>query len=483
MPRTWGNFIAGEWVEASTGKTFEDRNPAHRDEVVAAFQASGSEDVRRAVAAAAAAFPRWRDTPAPERAESLRRAANVMRRRLEEAAETLTREEGKTLREARGEVERSIMLLEFYAGQGKLLTGETFPSDGPGTFLYTMRAPLGVVALVTPWNFPSGIPVWKAAPAMLCGNTVVLKPSSLAPCSGAIVAEALAEAGLPDGVFNMVTGAGGAVGDALVDDARVRAISFTGSREVGRSIMAKAAPRLVRVGLEMGGKNPVVVMDDADLDEAAKIVAVGAFWSAGHKCTATSRAIVLDRVHDEFVEKLVERASSLRVGDGMDPETEICPVIDEAQLEAILGHIEAGKSEGARLLTGGERLSGGVYDDGWYVSPAVFGGVEPGMRIAQEEIFGPVVSVIKVKDFDEAIEVANGIEYGLSAAISTKSLAASMEFARRIDVGLVHVNSPTAGVEIQIPFGGMKDSTSGYREMGKLAFDFYSQWKTVYVDA
>lgn len=482
MPKVYGNFIAGEWTGASTGKTFADLNPAHKEEIIAEFQASGPEDVKRAIDAASEALTDWRGRPAPERAEHLRKAAGILRGRLDEAAEVLTREEGKTLREARGEVGRSVALFEFYAGQGRLLAGETFPSEKPGALLFTMRAPLGVVALITPWNFPSAVAAWKTAPALLCGNTVVLKPSSLAPCSAAIVAEVLDEAGLPAGVFNLVTGGGAALGDALTGDERVRAVSFTGSREVGKAIIAKTAGRLIRVGLEMGGKNPVIVMDDADIDRAVEITVAGAFWSAGHKCTATSRAIVLQSVHDEFVERLVKRASSLRVGDGMDPETEICPVIDEGQLHTILEYIEIGKSEGARLLVGGERLTGGVYDDGWYVSPAVFADVKPDMRIAQEEIFGPVVGVIEVKDFDEAVRVANGVEYGLAASIVTKSLGAALEFARRIEAGVVHVNSPTAGLEIQLPFGGVKDSTSGHREMGRSALEFYSQWKTVYVE-
>jgi len=480
--KTYGNYINGQWVNSATGKTFPDYNPAHKEQVVAHFQASSPDDVKQALDAAERAFPAWSRTPPPRRGSYLLKAAEILARRRDEAAELLTREEGKPLFESRGEVDRGVGLLQFYAGQGPLLGGETFPSGIEGRFLYTMRAPLGIVGLITPWNFPSAIPIWKAAPALLCGNTVVMKPASLAPASAALFAEVLAEAGLPPGVFNLVTGGGRDVGDTLIADPRVKAISFTGSLQIGRSIMRKAAERLIRIGLEMGGKNPHIVMDDADLDRAVADVIAGAFWSAGHKCTAASRAIVLDKVHDAFVDKLVKRTAELRVGDGLDPQTQIGPVVDEGQLNSILDYVKVGQEEGARLEVGGRRLRGGIYDQGWYMSPAVFTGVSPKMRIAQEEIFGPVLSVIRAKDFDEAMTIANDVEFGLAAAISTRSLPASLEFARRAEAGLIHINSPTAGVELQLPFGGCKHSTSGYREMGKMAIDFYTQIKTVYVD-
>jgi len=483
MSKVYGNFIGGEWVACQSKKTFADYNPAHTKEIVAEFQDSGAPEVKSAIDAASGALDAWGRMQAPKRADFFRKAAEILRRRRDEAADALTREEGKNIGEARGEIDRGIALMSFYAGQWPALGGEMVPSFNEGRMLYTLRVPVGVVALITPWNFPAAIPMWKTLPALLCGNTVVLKPSSLAPHSSALFAEVLAEAGLPAGVFNMVTGGGREVGDVLVSDPRIRAISFTGSREVGKAIMRKVADRLIRVGLEMGGKNPMIVMDDANLDRAVEDTVVGAFWAAGHKCTATSRAIVTEKIHDQFVEKLVTRTKALRIGDGMDPKTEVCPVIDENQTKKILEYIEIGKKEGAKLLCGGERLKGGIYDEGCYVAPAVFAGLSPNMRTAQEEIFGPVVGVIKVKDFDEAMRVANNIEFGLSASISTRDLKTALEFARRSEAGIVHVNSPTAGLELQAPFGGCKESTSGYREMGKVALDFYSQIKTVYVDA
>ena len=480
--KTFGNFINGKWTSSATGRTFAVYNPAHRDEVVAELQASDAADVSAAIDAARLAFEGWSRLSAPKRGAYLKKAAEILARRREEAANILTREEGKPLFEARGEVDRSVALLDFYAGQAMVLNGETHPSTVDGRFLYTMRMPLGVVALITPWNFPSAIPVWKTAPALLCGNTVVLKPASLAPVSAAILAEVFEEAGLPAGVFNYVTGGGRETGDPLVADPRIKAISFTGSVEIGRSIMKKAAERLIRVGLEMGGKNPHIIMPDADLDRAVNDVVVGAFWAAGHKCTACSRVIVLESVHDAFVEKLVKRTGEVRVGDGLLPETQVGPVIDEKQLESILKYVEIGRNEGAKLAIGGQRLKGGVYDEGSFMSPAVFTGVTPSMRIAREEIFGPVLAVIKAKNLDEAIGIANDAEFGLSAGISTSNLATSLDFARRIEAGVVHVNNPTAGLELQLPFGGCKCSSSGYREMGKAAIDFYSLVKTVYVD-
>ena len=483
MAKTYGNFINGEWTSSASKKTFPNFNPARTSEVVSEFQDSSAADAAAAVGAAEQAFGAWSKLLPPKRADFLRKSADILARRRDEAAEILTKEEGKNIGEARGEVDRSVGLLRFYAGQWAGLSGETIPSFIDGRFLYTLRAPLGVVALISPWNFPSAIPVWKSAPALLCGNTVVLKPSPLAPQSAAIIAEVYAEAGLPPGVFNLVTGGGNEIGEAVVSDKRVRAISFTGSRETGKAIMRKNADRLIRIALEMGGKNPMVIMPDADMTRAVEDTVTGAFWAAGHKCTATSRAIVLEKVYDEFVDKVVARTKGLRVGDGMDPKTEICPIIDERQCKKIQDCIAQAKSDGARCLVGGERLSGGIHDQGCYISPAVFVDFKLDSKFAQDEIFGPVLGVIKVKDLDEAISVANRTEYGLASGICTRDLKAAQEFARRSDAGMIHVNSPTAGVELQAPFGGCKDSTSGSREMGKSALDFYSQTKTIYVDA
>ena len=483
MTKNYLNYIGGAWRESVSGKIFENRNPARADEVLSNFQDSICADVDAAVQAAQGAFAGWAKTLAPKRAEFLRAAAEILRRRRDEAAEILTREEGKNIGEARGEIDRGVGLLHFYAGLWTGLGGETIPSFVDGRFLYTQRAPLGVAALITPWNFPSAIPIWKAAPALLCGNTVVLKPSPLAPQSAALVAEVFAEAGLPAGVFNFVTGTGNELGEALAGHAAVRAISFTGSRATGKAIMRKNAERLVRIGLEMGGKNPLVIMPDADLTRAVEDTVTGAFWAAGHKCTATSRAIVLEEIHDAFVGQLIARTKALRVGDGMDAQTQVCPVISEAQGASILNWIKVAKDEGAVLQTGGVRLSGGIYERGCYIAPTIFTGMRPEMRCAREEIFGPVLGVIKVKNLDEAIAVANDVEYGLASGICTRDLKAALEFARRSDAGMIHVNSPTAGVELQSPFGGCKDSSSGHREMGRAALDFYTVTKTIYVDA
>ncbi len=479
--KTYTNFIAGQWLASASNKTFKVHNPAKSSELVAEFQASQLADVTSAVDAAAKAFENWSTIPAPMRGMYLAKAAGILRRRRDEAANQLTREEGKPITEARGETDRAIALLDFYAGQASLLTGQTVPSTVPNRFLYTTRSPLGPIALITPWNFPIAIPIWKAAPALICGNTIVLKPAEQAPASACLFAEILEEAGLPKGVFNLVTG-GGEVGAALVNDARIRCISFTGSVEVGKKIMQQAGPRLVRIGLEMGGKNPHIVMDDADLDRAAADVVYGAFSAAGHKCTAASRAIVIDKVHDAFVEKLKARIAAFKAGDTMDPQTQLCPLLDETQMKKTLEYVAIGQQEGAKLLAGGHRLTDAPFSEGWYVSPALFTEVKPTMRIAQEEIFGPVLAVIRAKDLNEAITIANGVEFGLSAGISTTNLKTSMEFTRRIEAGVIHVNNPTAGLELQVPFGGLKNSTSGYREMGTAAIDFFSQVKTVYVD-
>ena len=478
--RQFLNYINGQSTPSASGKTFEVRNPAHKSEVVAVMADSGAADMTAAVDAAVAAFPAWSKLLPSKRAVYLKKAAEALAKRRDEAATLLVREEGKHISEARGEVDRSVGLLDYYAAQGHLLTGQTVPSTVDNRLAYTLRSPLGPVAIITPWNFPSAIPIWKSAPALICGNTVVLKTSPRSPASAGIFAECLAEAGLPAGVFNLVHG-GKEPGEALTADMRIKAISFTGSLAVGQSIMRKCAERLIRIGLEMGGKNPLVVMDDADLDRAVNDAVVGAFWSAGHKCTATSRVIVLESVHDAFVERLLARTAQLKAGDGLDPGIQIPPVIDEAQLNIILNYIGIGKSEGATLACGG-RLAGGIYDDGWYVSPTIFTHVTSKMRIAQEEIFGPVLCVIKAKNLDEAIAIANDVPFGLAASICTRSLVSALEFSRRIDAGVVHVNNPTAGLELQLPFGGCKCSTSGYREMGTAGIDFFTQTKTFYVD-
>jgi acyl-CoA reductase-like NAD-dependent aldehyde dehydrogenase len=475
------NFINGRWVESRSGQTIERRNPANIKEVVSVAPLSTREEVREAIAAAKAAFPAWRDTPAPTRGRVLAGAAALMEKQKEALARTLSREEGKTLKESLVEVQRSINILEFTAGEARRLGGETIPSELPKNFAYTIKQPLGVVGAITPWNFPVAIPVWKAAPALVAGNTVVLKPAELTPESAAKVVEIFQEAGAPAGVLNMVLGAGEEVGDELLRDPEVRAISFTGSNEIGSLIYSLAARQMKKCQCEMGGKNPVVVLRDADLALAADSVAAGAFGSSGQRCTATSRVVVEDAVADRFVEMIVERARKLKVGNGLDADVDVGPLVDENQLKTVLRYIETGKKE-ARLLVGGGRMSGPEHDNGYFVAPTVFDQVRWDSVIAQEEIFGPVLSVIRAPDFEEALRVANSVKYGLSSSIYTNDAARIFEFIDRIETGMTHVNAPTVASEAQLPFGGMKATGVGLREMGRVAIDFYTELKAVYID-
>ena len=475
------NFIGGKWVESKAAKILERRNPANTDEIVARVPLSTREEMSEAIAAAKAAFPAWRDTPAPVRGKVLFRAVRMMEEEKEELARLLTREEGKALKDSLGEVQRSINILEFMAGEARRLTGESFPSELPKNFCYTMKAPLGVVGAITPWNFPLCIPIWKVAPALVAGNTCVLKPAELTPLCAIRMAEIFEEAGLPGGVLNLVLGAGEEAGDELIQSKDVRAISFTGSTEVGRQIYASGARRMQKVQCEMGGKNAVVLLADADMALATESVLFGAFASTGQRCTATSRVVIEESVADEFVGRLVERARKFKVGNGLDPGTEMGPCVDETQMNAVLKYIEIGKQEG-KLLTGGHRLTGGDYDKGYYVAPTIFDHVGTQSRIAQEEIFGPVLSVIRVKNLDEAIEAANSVRYGLTSAIYTSDASSIFEFIDRIETGITHINSPTVGGEAHLPFGGMKDTGIGQREVGHVALDFYTELKTVYID-
>ena len=450
--------------------------------MVAHFQSSTAEDVRAAIDAAAKAQPEWAAVTPPKRGELLARAARSIEADAERIASDLTREEGKTLAEARGETLRAIQIFDYFAGEGRRLSGETTPSEYGRTFLYTVRVPLGVVGLITPWNFPIAIPAWKLAPALVSGNTAVLKPASAAPLTALNIVRALEEAGLPAGVLNFITGAGSVAGGELATNPAVKGISFTGSDTVGCDIYGRVTGRGGKAQCEMGSKNPVIVLNDADIDKAVDITIAGAMWSTGQKCTATSRAIVDEAVAEEFTEKLLEGVAAIKVGDGMKEDTQVGPAIDEAQLNTVLSYIETGKQEGARLLCGGSRLTEPPHDKGYFIEPTVFGEVTPGMKIAQEEIFGPVLGVIAVSGFDEALEVANAVRFGLSASICTGDISKAMEFVDRIEAGLVHINSPTAGAEVQVPFGGMKDSSTGTREQGKVAVDFYTETKTVYLE-
>jgi aldehyde dehydrogenase (NAD+) len=475
------NFINGEWVESKSTKIFERRNPANNDEVVARIPLSTREEMKRAIAAAKAAFPAWRDTPAPQRGKILFKVVRIMEDQKEELARLLTREEGKTLRDALGEVQRSINIAEFMAGEARRINGETMPSEIAKTFTYTIRQPLGVIGAITPWNFPIAIPIWKITPALVYGNTVVLKPAELTPLCALRIAEIFAEAGLPAGVLNVVLGTGEEVGDELVQNPLVHGLSFTGSTSIGCKIYATGAQQQKKVQCEMGGKNPVVILADADLKMAVESVAGGAFASTGQRCTASSRVVVEEKVADQFVDMLVERTKNFAVGDGLQAGVEMGPSVDENQMNTVLKYIEIGKTEG-KLLTGGSRLAGSEFDKGWFVAPTIFDRVKSDSRIAQEEIFGPVVSVIRVKDFDEALEVANSVRYGLSSSIYSNDSKKIFEFIDKIETGMTHVNSPTVGGEAHVPFGGTKQSSIGPHEVGHGAMDFYTDTKVVYLD-
>lgn len=442
---------------------------------------STREEVGAAIAAAKAAFPAWRDTPAPVRGKILGRAAAIMEQRKDELALTLCREEGKTLKESMIEVQRSAGILDFFAGEGRRLGGETMPSEHTKTLNYTLKQPLGVVGAITPWNFPVAIPVWKLAPALVTGNTVVLKPAELTPLCAVKIVEVFQEARLPAGVLNMVLGAGEEVGDQLLQDRDLRAISFTGSNDVGSLIYGLAARQMKKCQCEMGGKNPVVVLRDADLELATESTVISAFGSSGQRCTSTSRVVVEEAIADQFVDMIVERTRKVKVGNGVDPDVIVGPLVDERQLNTVLQYLEIGKKE-ARLLIGGQRMAGQDYDKGYFVAPTVFDHVAWDSVIAQEEIFGPVISVIRVPDFEEALRVANSVKYGLSSSIYTRDANRIFEFIDRIESGITHVNAPTMASEVQLPFGGIKATGVGMREMGRAAIDFYTELKAVYID-
>lgn len=475
------NYINGEWTGSNSGKTFPNINPANTDETIGLFQSSNAGDVDDACAAAAAAQKSWSELPATRRGEFLFKAAELLEARLQALGEEMTREEGKTLPEAIGEVKRAINIFRYFGGEGSRQFTYQVPSERDNVVCYTIRKPLGTVALITPWNFPSAIPAWKIAPALISGNTVVIKPASLAPLSAYRLVEALHEAGVPPGVINYVTGSGGLVGDALTSHPAIRAVSFTGSTSVGNALYTKVSPRKIRVQLEMGGKNPTIVLDDADLDYAADTLINGAFFSTGQKCTACSRAIIERSIYEPLKEKLVEKTNRLKVGNGLGAGVQIGPAVDEDQLKTDLEYIEIATKEGAQLLCGGKRLSGGSYDKGYFVEPTIFTGITSDMRIAQEEVFGPVLALMVAENFEDALRLANDVRFGLSASIISKDLTRVHKFINGIEAGLITVNLPTAGVEYQLPFGGTKESSFGMREQGPQALDFYSETRTVYL--
>jgi aldehyde dehydrogenase (NAD+) len=481
-PKVFDNFINGEWVASASGRTFEKVNPADRNDLLGLFQKSGAEDVEAAVKAAKEAYKSWKNMPPPKRGEILYRAASLLRERKEPLAEAMTREMGKVLEEARGDVQEAIDMTFYMAGEGRRLFGRTTTSELPNKFCMTVRSPIGVCGLITPWNFPMAIPSWKIMPALICGNTVILKPATDSPLSAYHLVQILEQAGLPRGVVNLVTGTGGDVGNPLILHKDVRVVSFTGSTEVGRKVSQACAASFKHCCLEMGGKNAIIVLEDANLDLAVDGALWGGFGTTGQRCTAASRVVVQKSVYKDFVNRFVARAQALKVGNGMDPTVQVGPLVNEAQRQTVEFYVEVGKNEGAKLLCGGQRLTGGDYDKGWFYAPTIFGDCDPKMRIAQEEIFGPVVAIIRCDSLEDAIDIGNGVQYGLSSSIYTRNVNHCFTAMRDMETGIFYVNAPTIGAETHLPFGGTKQTGNGHREAATAALDFYSEWKSIYVD-
>jgi aldehyde dehydrogenase (NAD+) len=475
------NYVDGQWVPSSSGDTFENRNPADNDDLIGVFQQSNAADVDVAIAAAARAYEQWRLVPAPVRAEMLFRAAQIIAARKEEFARDMTREMGKVLNETRGDVQEAIDMTFYMAGEGRRMFGQTVPSELRNKFAMSVRQPLGVCSIITPWNFPMAIPSWKIIPALVCGNTIVFKPSSNTPLSAHNFVKVLIEAGIPTGVVNLVTG-DAAVGTAMTADARVRVVSFTGSTKVGGLVNQAAAPTFKKVHLEMGGKNVVMIMDDANLELAVDGCLWGGFGTSGQRCTAASRVVVHEKVYKAFVDAFIARAKALVVGDGLDPKVDMGPSNSQAQLDTVMRYVKIGRDEGAKLALGGARLNSGVHARGFFHEPTVFVDVDPKMRIAREEIFGPVVSIIPCASLDEAIAIGNGVEYGLSASIYTQDINRAFQAMRDLYTGIFYVNAPTIGAEVHLPFGGTKNTGNGHREAGVAALEVFSEWKSIYID-
>ena len=475
------NYIAGEWVDSVSGEAFETTSPA-TGEPLGVFPRSSAEDVDRAVEAAAAAFEEWRLVPAPRRGEILFRFGRLLTEQKDDLAELMAREMGKVLPEAAGDVQEAIDMSYYMGGEGRRLFGQTTPSELRDKFNMSVRQPIGVVGAITPWNFPIAIPSWKITPALVCGNTVVFKPATDTPLLGERFVELLVEAGLPAGVLNIVHGGGGEVGDRLVKHPDVRVITLTGSRETGVEVMRNAADTLKHVHLELGGKNAIIVLDDADLDLAVEGIVWSAFGTSGQRCTAASRVIVQKGAYVELQSRLVAAAERLRLGPGWEDGVDVGPVINRSALEKIHSYTEIGVDEGAKLLTGGEIAGGDGLGEGFFYRPTVFGEVDPGMRIAQEEIFGPTTALIRVRDVDEAIRVSNGIEYGLSSSIFTRDVNKAFRAMRDLQAGITYINAGTIGAEVHLPFGGTKDTGNGHREAGQAALDVFTEWKSIYVD-
>lgn len=475
------NYINGAWCKSLSGEIFFDINPANTDEVLAEFQQSNQGDMQVAIDAAKTAYPKWRSMPPAARAEILNKALALMSKRKDELAKILTLENGKTLKESYAEIEAAYREMEYQIAEGYRLCGHTMPSQKSGVFCYSIRQPLGVIAVLTPWNFPFNVVSRKAIPALMAGNTVIFKPASFTPWAGLKYTELLTDAGIPAGVFNLITGRGEEVGDVIVRSKDIRAVSFTGSTNVGRKIEGAVVAHGGKAQLEMGGKNAVIILEDANLDEAVSAVLLGAYSCAGQWCTSTSRVILMKSVAEKFTARLLEGIKKMVIGNGMEPRTTMGPVAGPVQLKTVLDYIEIGKKESARLLAGGGRYTADGCDKGTFVAPTVFAEVKPSMRIAQEEIFGPVLSLMQVESMDEAIEISNSIDYGLCSSIFTNDLSRSMMFIEKTEVGLTHVNLPTAYKEAQLEFGGIKDSGAGLAEAGHAGIEFFSEHKVVYI--
>ncbi|WP_199613886.1 alpha-ketoglutaric semialdehyde dehydrogenase GucD [Paenibacillus alkalitolerans] len=479
--RNYFNYINGEWTASSTGDVKESINPANTHEIVGYYQHSSLDDLNKAVSGAKEAQKQWKKLSGSARGDYLFKAASILERRLDEIAETMTREMGKTFPEAKGETARGAAILRYYAGEGMRSVGEVIPSTDSSALMFTTRVPLGVVGVITPWNFPVAIPIWKMAPALIYGNTVVLKPASETAVTCAKVIECFVEAGLPAGVINMLTGPGSVIGQGLAQHPDVDGITFTGSNGVGKRIGQAALARGAKYQLEMGGKNPVIVENDADLDLAVEATISGGLRSTGQKCTATSRVIVQREVYEPFKERMLQKLQEITVGDGMKEGTWMGPCANESQLETVVSYIQKGIEEGAALIFGGKRLQGPGYENGFFVEPTVFENVASNMTIAQEEIFGPVLALMKADSIEEALALANDVEYGLSASIFTTNISRMLAFINEMDAGLIRINAESAGVEMQAPFGGMKQSSSHSREQGRAAIEFFTSIKTVFI--
>ncbi len=482
MGKIFKNFIAGEWCDSDSGQRFDNINPADHDDNIGTFPKSVASDVDRGVAAARDAYHEWSLVPAPERGEIMKRAGDLMLKRKEDTARLQTREMGKILAETRGDVQEGIDTAYYAFGEARRMFGQTVPSELPNKFNLTTRMPIGVVGVITPWNFPMAIPTWKIFPALTCGNTVVFKPASDTPATASIFVEILLEAGVPPMAINLVHGSGSIVGERIVNHPDIDVISFTGSSAVGRTINAAAGMHLKRVSLELGGKNAQIVMQDADKELALEGILWGAFGTTGQRCTATSRLIVHESLHDEFIELLINAVKKLKLGNGLDESVGMGPIINEAARKQIHEYVRIGKREGARLILGGEYATGDSLDNGTFYEPTIFTDVQPGMKIHDEEIFGPVLCVLKARDLDEAIKLQNATEYGLSSSIYTRDVNAAFRAIRDIQAGITYINGPTIGAECHLPFGGIKNTGNGHREGGWAVYDFFSEPKTVYVD-